>query len=153
MKSRSNANLCVVCTCGGHLYEAMKAISLYTGRRFFITDYSKRLESILQGQKVYYVPDHNFRPFFLMKNIIQTLIILIKERPDIVLSTGASLSIPTCIWAKILGKRLIYVETGGNVYTPTQTGRLLYRFADDFLIQWPPLKKHFPKGIFGGPLI
>jgi beta-1,4-N-acetylglucosaminyltransferase len=153
MAKCSRSNLCVVCTCGGHLYEALKAIRLYDERRYFVTDYSKRLRSTLHGQIVYYVSDHNFKPIAFLGNIIQSLVILLKERPDIVLSTGASLAIPTCLLAKLLGKRLIYVETGGNVYTPTKTGKLLYRFADEFLIQWRPLKKHFPRATLGGPLI
>lgn len=153
MASNIDDNLCVVCTCGGHLYEALKALRCYGGRRFFITDYNKRLGSALKGQRVYYVPDHNFVLLPLFTNVVRSLYIILKERPDIVLTTGASLVIPTCLLAKILGKRIIYVETGGNVYSPTRTGRLLYRFADVFLIQWKPLHKYFPKATVGGPLI
>jgi hypothetical protein len=153
MVLNTDGNLCVVCTCGGHFYEALKAVGCYTGRHFYITDYNRRLGSAVSGKRVFFVPDHNFKPVPLLTNIIKSLFILLKENPDIVLSTGASLVIPTCLLAKLLGKRLIYVETGGNVRTPTRTGRWLYRFADDFLIQWEPLKKYFPRARLGGPLI
>lgn len=63
------------------------------------------------------------------------------------------MTVPTCYLGKLFGAKLVYIESGGNVYTPTLTGKLMYPIADLFIVQWEPALKFFPKAILGGPLI
>ncbi len=67
--------------------------------------------------------------------MIISLKIYLKERPDIVVCTGAPVTIPMCLIARMDRKKLIYIELFAKVTSPTQTGKLLYKCADQFYVQ------------------
>ena len=73
-----------------------------------------------------------------------------KEKPDVVICTGVLAMIPICLVSKFMGKKLIYIESFAKVTSPTETGKLLYKFADQFYVQWKPMLKFYPKAIFLG---
>lgn len=58
--------------------------------------------------------------------------------------------IPICLVSKIAGKRLIYIESFAKVTSATLTGKLLYKFADQFYVQWKSMLKVYPKAIYLG---
>ena len=58
--------------------------------------------------------------------------------------------IPLCIIMKLCGKKVFYVESFANVSKGTLTGRLLYKFADKFYVQWEDLLKVYPEAEFVG---
>jgi len=159
LKQRANANrrtkICITCSAGGHWLEAERVASLLKDcDRYYVTYSTPRLEEQHHDECIYFVAHcSRRRPFLILANAWQSMRILLNERPDFVLSTGADVTVPTCVFGKLLGAKLIFVESGGNVYTPSLTGRLMYPIADLFLVQWDPLKKHFPRAIVGGPLL
>lgn len=111
-------------------------------------------QEILKKEKVYwaYFPENRniinaFRNMFLAINIF------LKEKPNVIFSTGAGIAPPFFLIGKILGIKLIYLETASYINIPTLTGRLVYRFADIFLVQHPSSKKFFPKALYKGSLL
>ena len=74
------------------------------------------------------------------------------ERPDVVISTGAGIVVFFCIFAKLLGAKLVFIESMARIERPTLTARLLYPFTDLFFVQWPGLLKYFPRAQFAGRL-
>lgn len=74
------------------------------------------------------------------------------EKPDIVISTGAGVVVFFCIFAKLLGAKLIFLESMARAEKPTLTARFLYPFADLFIVQWPNLLEFFPRAQFKGRL-
>ena len=71
-------------------------------------------------------------------------------QPDAVLSCGPSVGVPICLLARLLGVKVIYVETGSRVTALSLSGKIVYRFADLFVVQWPQLVEKYPKAVFGG---
>lgn len=114
------------------------------------TDYISNKENI----KTYYLKQVNrHEKNWILKMLInstQSLKIFLREKPDVVISTGALASIPISIFAKIFGKKLIFIESFAKVTSPTMTGRVLYKFADQFYVQWESMKKYYPKAICKG---
>ena len=86
----------------------------------------------------------------MLVNIINTLKIFLREKPDVVISTGALVTIPICIIAKIFRKKLIFIESFAKINSPTLTGKLLYKFADQFYVQWKDMLNIYPKAIYKG---
>ena len=84
---------------------------------------------------------------------IKSFLILIRIKPDAILSCGPAIAVPVSIAGKILGKRIIFVETGSRVNYLSLTGRIMYHCADLFFVQWPQLKKKRPRAIYAGRLI
>ena len=144
--------ICITCSPGGHLAEAIIATKNLVGDISFVTFADPRVESLLKDHRYYLITHPKHNPFLLAKNFIDSMVVILKERPDLVISTGADVTVCLCILGKLLGIKIIYIESGGNVYTPSLTGRILYPFVDLFIVQWMPLKRRFRKAIHGGPL-
>ena len=146
-------SVCIVCSAGGHLSEALVASSRVTAAKYYVTHDEPHVRERLKGEEVYYVVDPHVSPFVYMKNAVQSLFIFLKKRPRVVISNGAGIALATCMLAKLAGSKLVFIESGARVTTPSRTGKLVYRFADLFIVQWKPLLKHYPKAVYGGPLL
>jgi UDP-N-acetylglucosamine:LPS N-acetylglucosamine transferase len=83
-------------------------------------------------------------------NLAEAWKILRRERPHLILSTGAGPAVPFAIVGKLLGIRNIFIEISAQVTTPSLTGRIMYFLADRFFYQWKGLQQYFPKGVYGG---
>ena len=55
-----------------------------------------------------------------------------------------------CSIGKIFGSKIIYIETFANINTKTITGRLIYKFADLFIVQWEEMLELYPKAVYWG---
>lgn len=149
----SPKSVCVVCSAGGHLAEALAAVKLVKGTRYFVTFDEPHVRSRLAGEEVHFVVDPHVSPLLYVKNVWQSIKIFLHCRPKIVVSTGAGIALATCFLAKLTGCTLIFIETGARVTTPSRTGRAIYPIADVFIVQWRPLLKFYPKAIYGGLLL
>lgn len=149
---KKNDILCVVCSAGGHLTEALLAINGVNFPKYIVTYKLPHTDQSLTDLDYYYVTNPHNYIFKYPINILQSLRIYLKKRPRFILSTGSGMAIATCLIGKLFHSKLIYIETGARVHTPSKTGRLLYYFSDLFIVQWKPLLKFFPKAMFGGLL-
>jgi UDP-N-acetylglucosamine:LPS N-acetylglucosamine transferase len=95
---------------------------------------------------------HSERDWRFFVNLYEAWRIFRRERPVLILSTGAGLVVPFALVGKLFGAFTIYVENAAQVRTPSLTGRIMYWLADRFFYQWPGLSRYFPKGTCGGPL-
>ena len=57
-----------------------------------------------------------------------------------------------CMFGKLFGSKIIYIETFANSNTKTMTGNFLYKrgWYDLFIVQWEEMLKLYPKAIYGG---
>ena len=76
--------------------------------------------------------------------------ILRKEKPDVVITTGALVAFPFCLLAKLARKKVVYIESFARVNEKSLTGKLVYPFADLFIVQWETMLKCYPKAIYTG---
>lgn len=73
-------------------------------------------------------------------------------KPDAVLTSGPSVAVPACALARLVGAKVIFVETGSRVTALSMTGRIMYRIAHLFFVQWPTLQERYPKATYAGRL-
>lgn len=133
--------------------EALKATENLSYEKYYVTFWEDNLINFANSHNVYFITHPRHNPFLILKNCVESFFLLIKEKPDLIISTGADVAVPTCIIGKLLGIKLIYIESGGNVITPSLSGKLIYPFADLFIVQWRPTLKNFPSAVYsGGPL-
>jgi len=149
---RKNQTLCVVCSAGGHLTEALLAVAGVEYQKYFVTYKLPHLDESLRGEEYYYLTNPHKYPWKYPWNFLQSLWLYLKKRPKFILSTGSGMAIATCLIGKALGSKIIFVESGARVSAPSLTGWLLYQFSDLFIVQWPGLLKQFPQAKFGGLL-
>jgi UDP-N-acetylglucosamine:LPS N-acetylglucosamine transferase len=79
--------------------------------------------------------------------------IIIKERPDVVISTGAAIGCIACILGKIMGAKIIWIDSITNVERLSLSGRLVRPISNLFLAQWQQFTKQYPNVLFEGTLI
>jgi UDP-N-acetylglucosamine:LPS N-acetylglucosamine transferase len=116
--------------------------------RFWVTFDKEDARSILENEKVipcYYPTNRNIKN--LIKNTFLAIRVLLKEKPDLIISSGAAVAVPFFYVGKILGAKLIYIEVFDRIDKPTVTGKLVYPIADKFIVQWEEQKKVYPKAI------
>lgn len=61
------------------------------------------------------------------------------------ISSGAAVAVPFFYIAKLMGKKLIYIEVFDRIDKPTLTGKLVYPIVDEFIVQWDEMKKFIQK--------
>ena len=69
------------------------------------------------------------------------------ERPDLIVSTGAAVAVPFFVVGRLLGAKTVYIEIIDRMDSATLTGKLVYRFTDIFVVQWPEMTKVYPKAV------
>lgn len=146
--------LCFAASTGGHFEQLLMLKPLMDKHESFIMTEKTDYKTTVEGKKMYYMVQVNRREvLFLPKmiwNSFKSLMIFAKERPDAVICTGVLAMIPMCLIAKLFGSKLIYIESFAKVTSPTLTGKLLYKFADQFYVQWESMLKVYPKAIYLG---
>lgn len=138
---------------GGHLLEAQLATRGVPMRRVFATFRLPHTPANMKGERCYYLVDPHGSLLKYAWNLLQSLWLVLRERPHAVINTGGGMTIATSLLGKMFGAKLIYIESAARVHNPSKTGRLLYPYADLFLVQWEPLVRVLPKARYGGPLL
>jgi UDP-N-acetylglucosamine:LPS N-acetylglucosamine transferase len=90
--------------------------------------------------------------FRILSNSFKSVIILIRSNPKLIITTGPGLGIPICILGKIVGKKIIVIESWSRTKTKSYVGTILYPFSDLFFVQWPEMLKQYPKAKYVGRL-
>lgn len=87
----------------------------------------------------YYPTNRNVKN--TIKNTILAFKILRKEKPDLIISSGAAVAVPFFWLGKLFGAKTVYIEIFDRIDKPTLTGKLVYPVTDKFIVQWEELKK------------
>ena len=82
----------------------------------------------------------------------QIAAVLLRVRPDAIIGSGPAISVFASLLGKLIGAKIIFVETGSRVTQLSQSGKIMYHIADLFLVQWPDLENKYPKVIYAGRL-
>ena len=145
--------ICFAASSGGHLEEISRLTGVKNGRECFLITERGAFEPTF-CESIYYINQINRKQstffFAFLKLFIIAFNILRKENPDCVITTGALMSYPFALVGKVMGRKIIYIESFARIDSPSLTGRLIYPFADLFIVQWEEGLKFFPKAVYGG---
>ncbi len=147
--------VCLISSSGGHFEQLLMLRKLSEYYDLFIvtekTKYNKNDKKIN-----YYVTQVNRKEIlFIFKMILiffKSLFIYLKERPDVIISTGVLASIPMIFIGHLFKKKIIYIESFAKINSPTMTGNLVYKrkWADQFYVQWESMLEFYPDAIYKG---
>ena len=87
--------------------------------------------------------------FILLFNFFKSLVLFLKIRPQVVVTTGTHTAVSMCYIAKMFGAKVIWIETFANRTSKTLAGRLVYPIADTFVVQWKEMQNLYPKAKHG----
>lgn len=159
MKKKDNKKkVLFISSTGGHLSEMLKLSPLFQKYDYHIITektksnmdllkkYPGKVNFLVYGTKSHFL----IYPFKLIYNSFKSLYFYFKLRPNVIITTGAHTAGPMCCIGKLFGSKIIYIETLANSKTKTVTGRLIYLFADLFIVQWESMLKLYPKAKYWG---
>ena len=143
---------------GGHLDELRQLefdkydYSIVTEKtkttKFLKDSYGKKIHYLLYGTRR--TPVRYF--FILLINFFISLILFIKIGPKVIVTTGTHTAVPMCYIGKLFGTKIIWIETYANRTSKTLAGKMVYKIADIFVVQWEEMKKLYPKAIYFGSI-
>lgn len=139
---------------GGHFEQLLMLKPLMEKYDSFVVTEKTQYSAGKIDAKMYYVKQINRKELMfipkLIANTFKSLTIIIKEKPDVMITTGVLAIIPLALLMKLFHKKLIYIESFAKVTSGTLSGRLLYKYADQFYVQWKEMLKLYPDAIYKG---
>lgn len=153
-KKKNIKKVCFAGSSGGHYEQLLMLKPLMEKYDSFIIAEKTLYSAEVKGVKSYLVKQVNRKEKscyirLLINSFIEGYIFL-KERPDAIICTGVLAMIPMCLICKLFGKKLIYIESFAKVTSGTETGKLLYKYADQFYVQWESMLEVYPDAIYLG---
>ena len=152
--TNSNLKIIFAASSGGHFEQLLMLKPLMEKYESVLVTEKTGYGAGKLDVKTYYVKQINrkellFIPKFIA-NSFKALGIIIKEKPDVMITTGVLATIPLALLMKLFKKKLIYIESFAKVTSKTLSGKLLYKYADRFYVQWEEMLKLYPNAIYKG---
>lgn len=144
---KKGTRICLVGSSGGHLTHLYMLKPYWQDKdRFWVTFDKEDARSLLEGERMYpaYYPS-NRSIKALCINTWRAIRVLRKERPDLIISSGAAPAIPFFWVGKLMRAKTIYIEVFDRIDKPTIAGKACYPVSDRFIVQWEEMKKVYPK--------
>lgn len=141
--------VCLVGSSGGHLTHLYMLEPFWKNQdRFWVTFDKEDARSLLKGERMYscYYPTNRSIKALII-NTVKAFRIIHKERPDIIISSGAAVAVPFFYVGKLYRSKLVYIEVFDRIDSSTVTGKLVYPIVDRFIVEWEEMKKVYPKAI------
>lgn len=153
-KDKRKIKICFAASSGGHFEQLLMLRPLMESHDSFVvtekTDYAVTVEGI----RTHYLLQVNREELIclpkLLVNTVRSLKLFLAEKPDMIICTGVLAMVPMCLICKLFGRKLIFIESFAKVTSPTLSGKLLYRIADQFYVQWPQMLEIYPDAIYVG---
>jgi beta-1,4-N-acetylglucosaminyltransferase len=154
----ARADLLLVCSSGGHLQQMLAlraAWEPYT--HVWVTFDKSDARSLLRDERVVHAYSPTNRS---AKNLVRNLVLawstLRSVRPRVLLTTGAGVAVPFAWIGRLLGVKIVYVESFTRIEGPSLTGRLVAPLAHRAYVQWPEMEERlrgarYAGSVFGRP--
>jgi hypothetical protein len=153
--SETPLKVTLVCSAGGHLLQLHQLRPWWKKHeRLWVTFDLPDARSLLSEERTawaYHPTTRSVRN--LLRNFVLAWRTLRRERPDLVVSSGAAVAFPFFVVARLLRIKTVYVEVYDRIDLSTLTGRLCYPLSNLFLLQWEEQKRFYPRGRVIGTLL
>lgn len=147
--------LCLAASAGGHLSQLLSISPIWQGYEVVCVSTGQMVREKLEVLgKTYIVGECNREhPIQTLVVLFKCLRIILKERPDVILSTGAAPGFLMCFWGKLFGAKVIWLDSIANANKLSMSGRMIRPFADLILSQWPNVAAKYPNVEYAGEMI
>ena len=141
--------ICLVGSSGGHLTHLYMLKPFWKKHdRFWVTFDKEDARSLLEGEKMipcYYPTNRSLKALIINTRLAWK--VRRKEKPDLIISSGAAVAVPFFWLGKLFGAKTMYVEVFDRIDKPTMTGKMVYPVTDKFVVEWEEMKKVYPKAV------
>ena len=143
---------------GGHLTEVLQLQELLAAsEHLFVTEDLPLCRKLMQGRPCRFVrPNGRNRDWVFWRNFVVNwalaMRILLRYRPHAIVTTGSHTAIPFCYLGKLLGCKVIFILSFCRISSKAAAATAIYPVSDLFFVQWQQMQRHYPKGVYAGPL-
>jgi UDP-N-acetylglucosamine:LPS N-acetylglucosamine transferase len=142
----SKKKILAISSGGGHWIQMLRLRKAFDGCKVIYVTVNKGYSKSVPGSKFYIINDANQnKKLALLLLTFKIFIIVVKERPDVIISTGAAPGYFALLFGKILRARTIWLDSIANTENLSLSGKKVHKFADLYLTQWEHLAQE------GGP--
>ena len=125
---------------GGHWVQLLRVRPAFADQQLVFVTVDPVYQSQVPGYEFHVVNDATrWSKLSLFRLALRMAWIVIRERPDIVISTGAAPGYFALMFGKLAGARTIWLDSIANAEKLSRAGQRVRRFADLYLTQWPHL--------------
>jgi UDP-N-acetylglucosamine:LPS N-acetylglucosamine transferase len=155
VKNKGKLRICLAASAGGHISQLLKLAASWNGyETFCVTTTEVVRNNLSELGAVYIVGECNRQhPVRVVKVLLRCVSIIFKERPDVIISTGAAAGCMLCFLGKMRGAKVVWIDSITNVERISLSGRMVRYIADLFLVQWPKLAHRYKNTEFVGAVI
>ncbi|MCX5638269.1 MAG: UDP-N-acetylglucosamine--LPS N-acetylglucosamine transferase [Planctomycetota bacterium] len=155
IRGTERLRICLVASAGGHTTQLLKLAESWTGHEtFYITTTKVVVEQLQRYGNIYIVGECNRKHFLRVIIVfVRCMKIILREKPDVVISTGAAVGCIVCFLGKLFGATVVWVDSITNVDRISLSGRMVRHIADLFLVQWPELSQKYSNVEYQGAVI
>ena len=138
-----------IASSGGHFVQLLRLMPAFAGTRLTVasTDPALAAEARQQAERVG-LPAPGFRTILdanrwqklrLLRSLLGIAWLILRLRPDVVVTTGAAPGYFALRLGRIAGARTVWIDSIANAEELSLSGRKAGRHADLWLTQWPEL--------------
>jgi UDP-N-acetylglucosamine:LPS N-acetylglucosamine transferase len=145
-----------VASLGGHLTQMLQLKSMFNDYNYLlITEKSEVTKDLKDKYNVKYYSYCNKKNkikylFVNIINAIHAIYTFITFNPSVIVTTGASISVPLCYLGRLFKRKVIFIESFAKREGKTLSGKLVYPIATTFIVQWESMKEFYPNSIYIG---
>ena len=140
MKRSKRPKILAISSGGGHWIQLLRLRPAFVGARVTYATVNREAGDNVEGAGFYVFPDANRdRKFSLMLQILKIGWIVVRVRPDVVITTGASCGYVAIRFARLLGSRTLFMDSIANAEKMSLSAQLAERHVNMLLTQWPHL--------------
>jgi len=155
IRKEKKTKLLLVCSSGGHFYQLFSLRDFWKEyARCWVT--FKKDDTIfrLTNERIYWAHEPTNRN---LKNLIRNLFlawkVIAREKPDLIISTGAGVAVPFIYVGRLFRCKTIYIESLTRIHQMSLTGMMVYPLVDDFLVQWREMSRKYNRARFAGRVL
>lgn len=151
---KKKMRVCLAASAGGHMAQLLKFARILSDYETFVITTSSTVQKKLREYgRVYVVGECNRKRLIRVITVLfRTIQIILREKPDVVISTGAAVGCIACFLGRLIGAKVVWIDSITNVQWISLSGRMVRYVADLFLVQWPDLADKYAKAEYAGSL-
>jgi UDP-N-acetylglucosamine transferase subunit ALG13 len=155
--------ICLAGSSGGHFRQLLDLKPFWEQHdTHFVTEPTALARKLSQSHRVYQVPHYAFGQVrsrspasvagAALRNMRASWRAIAKERPQLIISTGAGSTAFAVLFAKLRGAKFVFIETFARFEAPSLFGRMMRPLADAVFVQSEGLLKAWPDAEVFDPL-
>lgn len=140
--NRNRKKVLAVASSGGHWIQLRRVIPAFADSEVVYVTVIESYRSQVPENRFYSVNDATrWNKLGLIRLALRVGWIIVKERPSVVISTGAAPGYFAILLGRWFGAKTIWIDSMANIEDLSMSGSRVGRYADLWLTQWPHLAK------------